>query len=182
MSCIVSSKHAACQLGHGWALVPPWTSNLSGSWLRIAPWTWHHAITVQIVSLNAAHCEFNPAAALMNHRLREGFRSHSFEMLKIRSETTVRFVLTLFILKRVVKLDYVFLKILLAVLPSWQAVISADHPMPADPAVRSPHCQVVPSCDHEIWTCPNASNVEQRPAEPSCPPASTLGMAKYQDE
>lgn len=54
----------------------------------------------------------------MNHRLREGFRSHSFEMLKIRSETTVRFVLTLFIVKRVVKLDYVFLKILLTVLPS----------------------------------------------------------------
>ena len=48
----------------------------------------------------------------------EGFRSHSFEMLKIRSETTVRFVLTLFIVKRVVKLDYVFLKILLTVLPS----------------------------------------------------------------
>ena len=66
------------------------------------------AITDKVVSLNPAHREFDPAAGLTNHRLHDGLpRSHSFDKhknnTKRKSETTVSCVLTLFIVKCVVK-------------------------------------------------------------------------------
>lgn len=67
--------------------------------LRIAPWTWRHAITDKVVNLNPAHCEFDPTAGLTNHRLHDGLpRSHSFDKhinnTKRKSETTMSCVLT----------------------------------------------------------------------------------------
>ena len=76
-------------------------------------------ITDKVARLKAAHCEFDPATTLMKHCLREGFcEGFRLKSVKMPSETTVIFVLMLFIVKRVVKLHVVFLKMLRTVLPS----------------------------------------------------------------
>ena len=75
-------------------------------------------------------------ANLMNHRLREGLRSHSFEKFKIPNLMTMTCVLVLSTVKRVAKLHVDLLKILRTVLPSWVAM-SAEHPMPGELATRT---------------------------------------------
>ena len=155
------------------------------SWLRIASWIWHHAITDKVARLKAARCEFDPAATLMNHRLREGFREgFRLKSLKMPRETTVTFVLMLFIVKRVVKLHVVFLKMLRTVLPSWQVVmcqpsilcqgIRLFRALPSLPSgvILRPRVLDMPKCP-KPWAVARQALV---------PPASTFGMAKYRDD
>ena len=48
------------------------------SWLRTATWTWRHSVTNAVISLNPRSTYFSLDTDLVLHRLREGFRAHSW--------------------------------------------------------------------------------------------------------
>ena len=147
------------------------------SWLRIAPWTWRHAITDKVISLDPSHCEFDPTSGLMNHRLREGFRAHSFEKFKNAKRNDSDICATVAYCETRCKAarrlsehsSHSF-----AILTGGY-VSRASYARGSGHSELCPHCQVVSSCDHEFWVCPHVPNLEQRPTKPTCPLQARLG-------
>ena len=119
-------------------------------------------------------------ANLMNHRLREGLRSHSFEKFKIPNLMTMTCVLVLSTVKRCETRCKAARRLAensshcFAILTGGY-VSRASYARGTGYSDLCPSYQVVSSCDQEFWTCPSVPNPEQRPPKPECPLQARLG-------
>ena len=151
--------------------------------LRIAPWTWRHVpsqIKLLVLILPIANLTpqqvWRTIASMMACRVRIRLTSIK-NNTKRKSETTVSCVLTLFIVKCVVKprVDFQTNSSHSFAILTGGYVSRASYARGSVCSELCSHCQVVSSCDHGFWTCPNVPNLKQRPDKPSCPLQARLG-------
>ena len=152
------------------------------SCLRAATWTWRHSVTNTLISLNPRSTYFSLDIDLVLHRLREGFRAHSWTCWQSSNRRDA-------VLCQEIPFDEIRCanarkesqtsSHAFAILTGGYVSKASFHRSDDDVQRLCPQCNVISFIHHEFWECPHISNAANRPAIPECIFQQRLGWPSH---
>ena len=152
------------------------------SWLRTATWTWRRSVTNAVTSLNPRSTYFSLDTDPVLHRLREGFRTHSWTCWQSsnRRDSVLcqHFPYDETRCANARKASQITSQVS-AIITGGYVSNASFHRSDGDGQRLCPQCHVISSLHHEFWERPHIPNAATRPAIPECILQQRLGWPSH---